>query len=191
VTIGGVAQPADAAPSVTPFPIASVIAEVKSEIAAAQNTTGANLGITLQKVELNFSITRTIDANGKVTIGVPVLASADIGGTGDHKSDQTSSVLIDLTPPSGGSAMSGQDLKDLGLTQAIISTRTQLLQGLDQPPKLVPDKVVITLKFAITNSGGPTGQVKFLVFTLGGGVTATSANANSIELTFGKSKPLT
>jgi hypothetical protein len=191
LTIAVAAGSAQAAPTVTAFPIASVIAEVKSELAAAQNTTGANLGISLQKVELNFSITRTTDANGKVTIGVPVLASAEIGGSGEHKNEQTSSVLIDLTPPGGGSAMSGQDLKDLGLTQAIVSTRAQLLQGLDQPPKLIPDKVVITLKFAITNNGGPTGQIKFLVFTLGGGVTATSANSNSIELTFGKAKPLT
>lgn len=190
-TICALSSAAGAAPPVQVFPIASVIAEVKAELAAAQNTTGVNLGISLQKVELNFSITRTTDANGKVTIGVPILASASIGGSGELKSEQTSSVLIDLTPPSGGAAMNGQDLSKLGLTQAIVSTRAQLLQGLNERPKLLPDKVVITLKFAITNGGGPTGQVKFLVFTLGGGVTATSANSNTIELTFAKSKSLT
>ena len=188
--IAGAAEPTAAAQAIGAFPIASVIAEVKAELSAAQNTTGADLGISLQKVELNFSITRTTDASGKVTIGVPVLASAEVGGSGDHKSEQTSSLLIDLAPPGSGSAMSAQDLKGLGLAEAIVSTRAQLLQGLNQTPKLDPNKVVITLKFAITNSGGPTGQVKFLVFTLGGGV-ITSANSNSVELTFGKPKLIT
>jgi hypothetical protein len=65
------------------------------------------------------------------------------------------------------------------------------LQGLKQKPELLPNKVVITLKFGVTRTAGATGQIKFLVVTVGGGVTATSANTSSIELTFGKGGGLT
>ena len=172
------------------FPVAAVIAEVKAELTAAQSTTGASLGIYLQKVELNFALTRSTDADGKVTIGIPVLGGVDMGGSGDRKAEQVSSLLVALTPPSPVGTMSAPNIADFGLTQAIVETRSQLLAGLDQPPKLLPDKVVITLRFVITNSGGPSGRVKFLVFEIGGGVTATSANSSSIELTFAKAKPI-
>lgn len=86
--------------------------------------------------------------------------------------------------------MSAEDVKDLGLTQAIVATRTQLLAGLSQKPQRDPNKVAITLKFAITRASGLTGQIKFLVFTIGGGIAATIANSSSIELTLGKAAPL-
>lgn len=173
------------------FPVAEVIAEVKRELAAAQSTTGANVGISLQKVALNFALTQTTDKNGKVTIGIPILGGAELGGSGSRKAEETSSLLVELAPPKGaGPAMSAEDVKDLGLTQAIVSTRQQLLAGMSEKPQLDPAKVVITLKFAITRTAGGTGQIKFLVFTIGGGATATSANSSSIELTFAKTAAL-
>jgi hypothetical protein len=63
------------------FPLAAIIAQVKKELAAAQNIPGQNIGLALQIVQLTFAITHTVDVNGKVAIGVPIL-SADIGGNG-------------------------------------------------------------------------------------------------------------
>lgn len=185
----GAAQAAPAKPKQT-FPVADVIAQVKKEIAASQGTTGANVGITLQKVQLDFALTSTTDANGKLSVGIPLLAGAEVGGSGEGKNSSASSLSIELTPPKGNEAtMSGTDTKDLGITKAIVDTRTALLQGMDQQPKLIPNKVTITLKFVVTRTGGATGQIKFLVFTLGGGTTLTSENSNTITLTFAKAGP--
>ena len=73
--------------------------------------------------------------------------------------------------------------------RVFVDTRTALLQGMNDPPKLEPNKVTIALKFVVTRTGGATGQIKFLVFTLGGGATLTSENSNTITLTFGKAGP--
>lgn len=82
--------------------------------------------------------------------------------------------------------MSATDASNFGITEAIVETRRELAAGLSDSPKLEPTKVVINLKFAITRTKGGTGQIKFLVFTLGGGRTLTSANASSITLTFSR-----
>ncbi|VWD34754.1 hypothetical protein BLA39750_04920 [Burkholderia lata] len=172
------------------FPIAAVIAQVKTELEAAQSTPGAQLGLKLDTVELNFSLTKTTDVNGKVAIGIPVVGGIDLDANGDRKAEETSSLTVNLVPPEPVAAMSGYDTTNLGITQAIVDTRQQLIQGLNDVPKLDPNKVVITLKFVVTKSGGGSGKIKFLVFTLGGGATITGANSNTITLTFSKSKAL-
>jgi hypothetical protein len=180
-------HPAAGAPT---FPIAAVVAQVKKELAAAQGTIGAGLGLKLDTVELSFALTKTTDVNGKVAIGIPIIGGIDLGGSGERKAEETSSLLIDLIPPSTGPAMSGTDATDFGITQAIVDTRQQLQQGLNDTPRLDPNKVVITLKFVVTKTGGGTGQIKFLVFTLGGGATISGANTNTITLTFSKAKAI-
>jgi hypothetical protein len=70
----------------------------------------------------------------------------------------------------------------------VYETRNDLAKELDDAPQLTPQKVVITLKFVVKDQGGPTGQITFLAFTIGGGVTLTSENANSIILTFEESR---
>jgi len=168
------------------FPVAAVIAQVKRELAAAQNSPGASVGLKLDKVELNFALTRTVDANGKVTIGVPAVG-VEIGGNGSRKTEDASSLLVELVPPRPLGIMSGADTRDFGLTEAIVETRRQLRQGLDDDPKLEPRKVQITLRFVVTRTGGPTGQIKFLVFSVGGGANISATDASSIVLTFSKS----
>ena len=177
-------------PSSAGFPIAEVIAQIKRELQAAENTPGAAVGLNLDKVELNFALTKITEANGKISIGIPVLGGIEAGGSGTKKAEEISSLLVELVPPKPIGAMSGQEAKDFGITQAIVETRRQLLAGLNDTPKLDPSKVVITLRFVITRVGGLNGQVKFLVFTLGGGKALTSANSSSIALTFSKSKEL-
>ena len=132
------------------FPIAAVVAQVKTELAAAQSVPGATLGLKLDTVELNFALTKATDVNGKVAIGIPIVGGVDLGGSGDRKVEETSSLLIDLVPPAPIVTMSGFDTTDLGITQAIVDTRQQLAKGLNDAPKLDPTKVVITLKFAVT-----------------------------------------
>jgi hypothetical protein len=169
------------------FPVAEVIAEVKRELAAAQNTQGADVDLSLTQVELNFSLTSTTDENGKVSVGIPI-ASASVGGNGERRVEQTSSLMVELAPPKPSGTMSADESKDLGITQAIIQARDQLKQGLNEVPKLTPNKVVITLKFAVTKTKGANGQVKFLIFSIGGGQTTSDAASNSIALTFAKAK---
>ncbi len=168
------------------FPLAEVIAQVKRELAAAQNTPGASVGLKLDSVELNFSLTRTTDTNGKVSVGIPVLGGVDLGASGQNKAEETSSLLVNLVPPKPTGTMSATDTSNFGITEAIVDTRRELAAGLNDLPKLEPNKVVINLKFAVTRAKGGTGQIRFLVFTLGGGRTLTSANSSSITLTFSK-----
>lgn len=170
------------------FPVASVIAEVKKELLAAQNTGGPSLGLPLQSVQLTIALSSTTDVNGKIAIGVPMI-NAEVGATGDRKAENTSTLTVELAPPAGSITMSGADIGDLGLTQAIISTRNQLAKSLNDEPKLIPRKVSIQIKFSVTRSGGGTGQIKFLVLTVGGGVTKSVAETNTITLTYEKAAP--
>jgi hypothetical protein len=167
------------------FPLADVIAQVKKELAATQNTPGQMRGLVLQSVQINFALTQATDVNGKVAIGVPII-SADVGANGERKSENSSSLTVELAPPSASVTMSGTDSSQFGITQAILSTRSQLAKGLNDEPKLEPRKVSIQLKFGITRTGGATGQIKFLVFTVGGGATKSAAETSTITLNFEK-----
>ena len=168
-----------------PAPLADVIAQVKKELAAAQNTPGPGIGLPLQSVKIDFAITKTTDVNRKIQIGVPII-SADLGGTGERKAEDSSTISVELQPPTASITMSGTDASDFGITQAIIATRKQLSAGLNDTPKLDPTKVSMQFKFGVTRTGGATGQVKFLVFTIGGGATKASGETSTITLTFAK-----
>lgn len=167
------------------FPLADVIAQVKKELLAAQNTPGQTAGLTLQSVQLSFAITHTIDANGKVSIGVPIL-NADIGGNGERKAEDSSSLSVELAPPTSLMTMSGVDSTQFGITQAILATRRQLTEGLGDEPKLDPRKVSIQFKFAVTRTGGGNAQVKFLILTAGGGATKSTGETSTIILNYEK-----
>lgn len=164
-------------------PLSDVIAQVKKELAAAQNTPGQINGLVLQSVQLVIALTQTTDVNGKVAIGVPIV-SADVGGTGERKAENTSTLTVELAPPTASITMSGADSSEFGITQAIVSTRRQLAQGLSDEPKLIPKKVSFQFKFGVTRIGGATGQIKFLIFTLGGGATKSAAETSTITLNF-------
>jgi hypothetical protein len=167
------------------FPLAQVIAQVKKELAAAQSVPGQGAGLALQTVTLAFSLSRVVDAEGKATIGIPLLG-AELGGAGGVKSETVSSLLVKLAPPRPIVTMSGEELQELGLTQAILEVRRQLQEGLDDEPKLAPSQVELEIKFALTRKGGPKGEAKFLVFSIGGGATWSAAAVNAVKLTFAK-----
>ncbi len=89
------------------FPLADVITQVKKELAAVRkNTPGQTLGLVLQSVQVNFAITQTTDVNGKVAIGVPIIG-ADLGANGERKAEDSSSLTVELEPPSASITMSG------------------------------------------------------------------------------------
>jgi hypothetical protein len=165
------------------FPIAEVIAQVKRELAAAQNAPAAALVLKLEKVEATLVVSRTVDANGKVAIGVPAFG-LEVGGGGSRKAEDSSTLYVELVPPEPGRALSATETKNFGLTEAIVDTRRALIKGLAGEPKLDPRKVVITVKFGVTQTVGPTGQLKFVVISVGGGASVTSADVNTIGLTF-------
>ncbi len=173
---------AEANPS---FPLADVISQVKKELAAAENIPGQNIGLTLDGVELNFAISQTVDANGKVTVGVPVL-NTGIGGTGEWKAESSSSLTVALAPPTASITMSGVDATGFGITQAIVATRKQLALGLNNEPRLLPKKITLQFRFGVTRSGGATGEIKFLVFSSSAGGAKSSSDINTITLTFVK-----
>lgn len=183
-------QPVPTHPAATTpiFPIKDVIAQVKKELAAAQASTSGNVGLKLDSVDLTFALATTRDINGKVSVGIPLLTGLDVGGNGGKKVEETSSLQITLAPPTPINQVAGYDTTSLGITQAIIDTRTQLAAGLDVQPRLDPTKVVITLKFGVIRTGGGTGQIRFLFFALGGGTTFTSANTNTITLNLSRPK---
>lgn len=170
------------------FALAEVIAQVKRELAAAQNQPGSAVGLTLQTVGIDLAVGRVSDVDGKITIGVPAVGVEAGGGVG-RKADQSSSISVELTPPKAIAVMSGDETKEFGITQAIVDTRKQLAAGLDDEPKLTPNKVKMVFKFAVTRTGGPKGGIKFLVFQLGGGATVASAETSTITLTFGRAAP--
>lgn len=149
------------------FPLADMTAQVKKELAAAQDTPGQVAGSTLQTVQINFALTPTTDVNGKVAIGVPVL-SADLGANGERKAEDTSSLTVELAPPAASITMSGTDSSQVAITQTIVAIRKQLASGLNDEPKLDPEKVTFQLDFGLTRTGGGTGQIKFLICTVGG-----------------------
>jgi hypothetical protein len=166
-------------------PLADVIAQVKKELAAAQNIPGPMAGLSLAGVQLTFAITHSTDVNGKISIGVPII-SAELGGSGDRKTEDTSTVTVDLAPPKSSITMSGADSSGFGITQTILAVRKQLASGLKDEPILEPRKASMQFKFGVTTTGGASGQVKFLVFTAGAGATRSAAETSTITLNFEK-----
>ena len=114
------------------------------------------------------------------------IINAEVGGNGDRKVETGSTLTVELAPPTAGVVMSGVDSGSLGITQAIVSTRKQLVQGLKDEPKLEPRKVSLQFKFGVTKTGGATGQIKLVVVTIGGGKTMTGAETSTITLNFEK-----
>jgi hypothetical protein len=167
------------------FPVAAVIAQIKHELAAAQNTAGASVGLALEKVDVTLAVSRVVEANGKVSVGVPAIG-LELGGAGSRKGEEASTVAIQLLPPKGTGTLSATPPEDLGLTQMIVQTRAELLKGLNEEPKLDAKQVVMTVKFALSKTVGPTGQLKFVVVTIGGGGTVTATNTNTVVLTFSR-----
>ena len=176
---------APATPPAPPFPVAKVITEIKRELQVVQSTPSPNVGLTLSKVTLDFTLTRTVDANGKVTIGIPAI-EAEVGATGQVKSEDTSSMTIELVPPKAEAAMSAVQAENLGIAEAVIDARKQLAAGLAEEPKLMPNKVDLTFKYVLTAEGGPTGKIKFLIVSVEAGATVSSAHTQSITLSFSK-----
>jgi hypothetical protein len=82
--------------------------------------------------------------------------------------------------------MAGVDSTQFGITRAIVATRKQLAQGLNEEPKLEPKKVSLQFKFGVTRTGGATGQIKFVIFTVGGGATKSAGETSTITLNFEK-----
>lgn len=175
--------PVAQAQSAPVFPISSVIAEVKRELAAAQNVPGAAVDLKLEKVEATLAVSRVVDANGKVSVGVPALG-VELGAGGTRKSEDSSTLYVELVPPEPGRALGATETKNFGLTEAIVDTRRELAKGLRDEPRLDPKKVVITVKFGVTQSAGPTGQLKLVVLTVGGGVSVAASDVSTIVLTF-------
>jgi hypothetical protein len=171
---------ADTAPV---FSVSAVVAQVKRELAAAQNTQGAGLKLVLDKVEATLLVSRVVDANGKITIGVPS-AGVDASGGGSRKAEESSTLYIELVPPKPTAFLGATDAKDFGLTEAIVETRRELLKGLADEPRLDPRKVVITVKFGITRNLGTSGQLKLMVISVGAGASVTSSDVNTIVLGF-------
>ena len=167
------------------LPVATVIAQIKRELAAAQSEVGANLRLKLEKVEATLLVARTEEVNGKAAIGVPAMG-IELGGGGSRATDTSSTIYVALEPPRTLIAMNEAETRGFGLTQAIVETRKQLLEGIDQEPKLVPTKVVIRVKFGVTWSGGGTGQIKLAIISIGAGATSKVADSNEIALTFAR-----
>jgi hypothetical protein len=169
------------------FPISAVIEQVKREIAAAQNTTGSSLQLKLEKVEATLQVARTVDASGKVSIGVPWgTGTGEANAGGGRKAEESSTIYVELVPPKAGAALAASDAQDFGLTEAIVETRQQLLKGLNVEPRLDPRKVIITVKFSVTKSVAAGGQVKLVVLTLGGNASVAATDGSTIALTFSK-----
>lgn len=108
-----------------PLPLASVISQIKRELAAAQRVPGASANLNLDKVDVTLAVSRTVDATGKVTVGVPAVG-AEFGGSGSRKTDELSSLQVELVPPKPTGLLSTEDTKDFGLTQMIVEARRQL-----------------------------------------------------------------
>jgi hypothetical protein len=170
-----------------PLPLASVISQVKYELAAAQKVAAAGNNLRLEKVDIILSVSRSVDANGKATIGVPAI-SVEAGGSGSRKAEELSTLQVELAAPAGSITLSGNEIDGLGLAQMIIDTRRQLRAGLDQAPKLDPQKLVMSVKFGVARTGGGSANVKLVVLSIGGGATITSSDSHTVVLTFAKQK---
>jgi hypothetical protein len=180
---------ADAQPAPEPvFAVSAVIAQVKRELAAAQNAPGAALVLRLEKAEATLAVSRVVDANGKVSVGVPSLG-LDLGGSGGRKAEQSSTLFVELAPPRAGAALGATETWNLGLAEAIVDARRELLKGLADEPKLEPRKVVITIRFGVTRTAGGSGQLQLVLLTLGGGATTTTTDLSTVVLTFAAAPP--
>ena len=170
------------------FPVSAVIAQVKRELAAAQNAPGAGLNLTLEKVETTLAVSRVVDASGNVSVGVPAMA-AQVGGSGSRKAEDSSTLYVELAPPKPGASLGAVEPKNLGLTEAIVDTRRELLKGLADEPRLDPRRVVITIKFTVTQTLAATGQLKLVVLSVGGGGSLASSDVSTVMLTFAARAP--
>lgn len=168
------------------FPLEAVISQVKQELSAAQNAAGDNLGLALEKVDIALAVSRTTDASGKVSVGVPALYT-DIGGRGNRKAETLSTLQVELAPPSGSMTLSRADLGDLGLAQMIVDTRRQLAAGVREAPRLDPRKVTMSMKFGVTRTAGASAAIKLIVFSVGGDASVAAGSTNTVTLTFAKS----
>lgn len=163
--------------------LAEVIASVKRELAIAENTAGPRAGLALATVEISLAVSAEHTADGKLTIGVPLLG-AEIGGGGERTSSRLSTVTVVLAPPEPSLLMSNTSLDDLAIAQAIVDIRTQLASGLDDEPRLLPSSVEYALEFGVARSGGPSGKVSFLVFSASAGSEWSDSRTNQITLAF-------
>lgn len=176
-----------AASTPDPLPLAAVVSQIKYELAASQSASGGGLNLRLEKVDITLSVSRTVDANGKATIGVPAL-NIEAGGSGGRKAEEVSTLLVEMAPPAASITLSSNETSSLGLAQMIIDTRQQLASGLNQEPKLDPNAVVMTVKFGVTRTGGGNASVKLLVLSVGGGATVSNVDSHTVVLTFKKQR---
>jgi hypothetical protein len=91
---------------------------------------------------------------------------------------------VELVPPEPEATLGLSKSKNFGLTEAIVDTRRQLQKGLADKPKLDPRTVKITVKFGVEQTAGPSGQLKLVVISVGAGASVTSADVNTVALTF-------
>jgi hypothetical protein len=165
------------------YPIGEVIAQVKREVAAAQRTPGAGVILSLDKLEVTLQVARGVDVNGGASFGVPA-AGFSLGVKAGRSSQEVSTVEIELSPPTAGEMLGMVETRSLGLAEMIVQARRELLLGAGQEPRLVPRRVVMTLHFGLTSTGGPQGEWKFLIGSVGAGETVASAQQSTVKLTF-------
>lgn len=165
------------------FALGEVIDQVKHELEAAQSVPSAGLNLALKKVEISLAVANVIDLKGQMTVGVPSLGLG-LGFSSGRKHEESSTLYVELAPPAANALLSGADRAGLGLTQAIVDARDQLAMGLNEEPRLDPKKVVITIKFGVTESSSGSGELKIVAVSLGGSALRTTSDVSTIILTF-------
>lgn len=166
------------------YPISAVVAQVKRELIAAQSAPGAGVQLVLNKVDIRLLVTRQADVSGGVSFGVPA-AGFSIGTQAGRHTQATSTVSLELAPPPASDALGAVETKGLGLAEMIVHVRRELLKGLADEPRLLPRQVVMSIGFELSTTGGPDGEVKFLIGAVRAGERVEAGNSSTITLTFG------
>ena len=171
----------------TQVPLSDVIEAVKHELAVVQNTPGPSIKLDLVSVVIAMTVTSEEQANGKVSIGVP-LFGGDLGVGVESSELRQSIVTVKLKPPRPSPLMSNLKALPFGIASAIIDFRKQLADGLNGEPRLIPQSVNYEIYFAVERRGGPEGKLSFHVFSANMGATWSSSQTSRITLMFQKSK---
>jgi hypothetical protein len=154
------------------IPVGDVVAEIKSEIAAAQAADPAAPKLILERVEVEISTSISSSTDGQLSLTVPIVAIT-IGGSAEVKSSSTRTQRLSFSLlPSSDVKISGTS--ELGLASVIRSLKAAIRNSINTPPDLDMPKFKYEADFVLGKSAD--GKLGFWIVSAGKEYEQSSTN---------------
>ncbi len=160
------------------LPLADLVREVDVALLRVADTAETQHLPQLQKAVLEVNTSMKRDVNGKISLWV-----VELGGAGNN--EYASKVIFTLKPPPPGSPSNiGAVQLANALTDSILAGAHAIMAAETGNPPLLADDLVVSVRFAIAREGNGKLAVKFPPFEASFGGGATSAEIQSITVTY-------